>query len=85
MCVDRPDITAQLQSRVQAGCRGDDDDGPCGAGAFYAEPGTINAGRQAYDRGACRFKSRAAVSSLGAPRGIHSLSSQNRCALSWEC
>ena len=61
MCVDRVDITAQLSSRVGPDVEVTMTTAHAGRGNPTREPGTINAGRQAYDRGTYRFKSRATL------------------------
>jgi hypothetical protein len=61
MCVDRLDITAQLKSRVGPDVEVTMTTAHAGRGDSSREPGTINAGRQAYDRGTYRFKSRATL------------------------
>ena len=61
MCVDRVDITAQLSSRVGPDVEVTMTTAHAGRGDPTREAGTINAGRQAYDRGTYRFKSRATL------------------------
>ena len=61
MCADRVDITSQLSSRVGPSVEVTMTTAHTGRGNPTREAGTINAGRQAYDRGTYRFKSRATL------------------------